>query len=94
MLSHDQEATLTLLGVSAGRDRRWQPLLVMDVGGGSSEVILVTPGADPVVGAFAVGSARLTDAVVTHDPPTGRGDRRAPVPGRRARGAVCRRRTR
>ena len=52
VLSHDQEATLTLLGVSAGRVLDG-PLLVMDVGGGSSEVILVSPGSTPVVGAFA-----------------------------------------
>ena len=68
ILSHDQEATLTLLGVTGGRGVD-DALLVMDVGGGSSEVILVAPGADPVVGAFAVGSARLSDAVVEHDPP-------------------------
>jgi exopolyphosphatase/guanosine-5'-triphosphate,3'-diphosphate pyrophosphatase len=69
VLSHDQEATLTLLGVTSGRGVE-DPLLVMDVGGGSSEVILVAPGDDPVVGAFAVGSARLSDSVVEHDPPT------------------------
>ena len=69
VLSHDQEATLTLIGVSAGRDLDGQ-LLVMDVGGGSSEVVLVSPGLAPVVGAFAVGSSKLSDAVVTHDPPT------------------------
>lgn len=68
VLSHDQEATLTLLGVTAGRGVDG-PLLVMDVGGGSSEVILVAPGSDPIVGAFAVGSARLSDSVVEHDPP-------------------------
>ena len=69
VLSHDQEATLTLMGVSTGRDVDGL-LLVMDVGGGSSEVILVAPGAAPIIGAFAVGSARLSDAVVAHDPPT------------------------
>ena len=69
VLDHDQEATLTLLGVTGGRDVGALSL-VMDVGGGSSEVILVAPGGAPVVGAFAVGSARLSDAVVAHDPPT------------------------
>ncbi len=54
VLSHDQEATLTLLGVSAGREPDGL-LLVMDVGGGSSEVILAAPGTAPVVGAFAIG---------------------------------------
>jgi exopolyphosphatase / guanosine-5'-triphosphate,3'-diphosphate pyrophosphatase len=69
VLSHAQEAALTLLGVTGGASVD-APLLVMDVGGGSSEVILITPGATPVVGAVAVGSSRLAAAVVTHDPPT------------------------
>ena len=69
ILSHADEAALTLLGVTGG-DPAEESIVVMDVGGGSSEVILVGPGADPVVGAFAVGSSRLTAAVVEHDPPT------------------------
>lgn len=69
VLSHAEEAALTLLGVTGGEPAE-EPLVVMDVGGGSSEVILVAPGADPVNGAFAVGSSRLTAAVVEHDPPT------------------------
>jgi len=70
VLSHQQEAALTLLGVTGGRAVA-APLLVMDVGGGSSEAILIAPGAHPVVGAVAVGSSRLSAAVVAHDPPTG-----------------------
>lgn len=68
VLSHEQEATLTLLGVTGGRPADG-PLVVIDVGGGSTEVILIAPDADPVVGAFPVGSARLSAAVVRHDPP-------------------------
>ncbi len=69
LLSHDAEAELTLLGVTHGRHPR-EPLLVMDIGGGSTELILVTPGGDPVVGVLPTGSSRLTAAFVTHDPPT------------------------
>ncbi len=69
LLSHDAEAELTLLGVTHGRHPR-EPLLVMDIGGGSTELILVTPGGDPVVGALPTGSSRLTAAFVAHDPPT------------------------
>lgn len=69
VLSHDQEAALTLLGVTQGRAGP-EALVVMDVGGGSTEVILVAPDADPVFGAFPVGSARLSSVVVEHDPPT------------------------
>jgi exopolyphosphatase/guanosine-5'-triphosphate,3'-diphosphate pyrophosphatase len=69
LLSHDAEAELTLLGVTHGRHPA-EPLLVMDIGGGSTELILVTPGGDPVVGALPTGSSRLSAAFVTHDPPT------------------------
>ena len=69
VLSHAQEAGLTLLGVTGGAQAE-EPIVVMDVGGGSSEVILVGPGVDPVTGAFAVGSSRLSAVVVEHDPPT------------------------
>jgi exopolyphosphatase/guanosine-5'-triphosphate,3'-diphosphate pyrophosphatase len=47
-----------------------EPTLVLDIGGGSSEVILLEPGADPVVGVIPVGSARLTAQHVEDDPPT------------------------
>jgi exopolyphosphatase/pppGpp-phosphohydrolase len=69
LLSHDAEAELTLLGVTNGRHPT-EPLLVMDIGGGSTELILATPGGDPVVGALPTGSSRLTAAFVSHDPPT------------------------
>ena len=69
LLSHEAEAGLTLLGVTHGR-RPGDRLLVVDVGGGSTEVIMVTPGGDPVIGALPTGSSRLTAAFVTHDPPT------------------------
>ncbi len=69
VLSHEQEASLTLLGVTGGRPVR-VPLVVIDVGGGSTEIILIAPDADPVVGAFPVGSARLAAGLVRHDPPS------------------------
>src|SRR6185436_18574252 len=47
-----------------------EPTLVLDIGGGSSELVLLVPGADPVVGVLPVGSARLTAAHVEDDPPT------------------------
>ncbi len=69
LLSHQAEAELTLLGVTQGRhppDR----LLVVDVGGGSTEVILVGAGSEPRVGALRSGSARLSSLIVRHDPPS------------------------
>ncbi|MGD8486320.1 MAG: hypothetical protein PVH07_06745, partial [Chloroflexota bacterium] len=47
-----------------------EPTLVLDIGGGSTEIVLLAPGADPVVGVIPVGSARLTAQHVEDDPPT------------------------
>lgn len=69
ILSHEEEAFLTVLGVLAGHPVE-EPLLVLDIGGGSSELVLLEPGADPVVGVMPVGSARLTAQHVEDDPPT------------------------
>ncbi len=69
VLSTDEEAELTLLGVLAGEPPD-EPFLLLDIGGGSSEVVLLAPGADPVIAVMPVGSARLTAAHVENDPPT------------------------
>jgi exopolyphosphatase/pppGpp-phosphohydrolase len=69
ILSYEEEALLTVLGVFGGRPVG-EPTLVLDIGGGSSELVIVEPGADPVVGVLPVGSARLTAAHVEDDPPT------------------------
>ena len=69
VLSHEEEAYLTLLGVTSGR-RVTSELGIVDVGGGSSEVVLVSPGRPARAGGVQVGSARLTAQVVAHDPPT------------------------
>ncbi len=69
LLSHEAEAELTLLGVTRGRPAT-DRLLVMDIGGGSTEIILAAPGSDPLVGAIPTGSSRLTSALVEHDPPS------------------------
>jgi exopolyphosphatase/pppGpp-phosphohydrolase len=69
VLSHEEEAELTVLGVLDG-EPPGEPLLVLDIGGGSSEIVLLEPGGDPVVGVMPVGSARLTAQHVEDDPPT------------------------
>jgi len=69
VLGHDEEAMLTLLGVTLGRPVHTD-MLVVDVGGGSCELVLA--GRDGVVRAagIALGSARLTQDLVHTDPPT------------------------
>jgi exopolyphosphatase/guanosine-5'-triphosphate,3'-diphosphate pyrophosphatase len=69
VLSERQEAQLTFIGVTAGW-RPHSPLLVVDIGGGSTELALFRPGRDFSVLALPIGSARLTNAIVEHDPPT------------------------
>ena len=69
VLSHEEEAFLTFLGVTAGRQAATE-VGVVDVGGGSSELVLAGPDRAPLASGIAVGSARLTARIVEHDPPT------------------------
>lgn len=69
VLSVRQEAELTFLGVTGGRAPSG-PLIVVDIGGGSTEVGVFVPGQPLQVVALPVGSARLTNLIVEHDPPT------------------------
>jgi exopolyphosphatase / guanosine-5'-triphosphate,3'-diphosphate pyrophosphatase len=69
VLSHEEEAITALLGVTAGR-----PIVrttaVVDVGGGSTEVLVATRGAEPVARGLPLGATRLTGFAIAHDPPT------------------------
>ena len=68
-LSHEEEAMLALLGVQAGRpvDRE---MVMIDVGGGSTEILLAGPERLPEAVGLPLGAARLTGVHVEHDPPT------------------------
>ena len=66
LLDGDEEATMTFRAVAA--DHRLEPgTLVLDVGGGSTE--LSVDGADAV--SLDVGAVRLTERFLASDPPTG-----------------------
>ena len=68
LLSGDDEALLTLRGVASGRTLE-QPTLVVDVGGGSSELI-VGDGAEVQFRVSTdLGSVRLTERYLRGDPP-------------------------
>lgn len=69
VLSVRQEAELTFLGVTGGRPPP-DPLIVIDIGGGSTEISLFVPDEELSVVALPIGSARLTNQIVEHDPPT------------------------
>lgn len=68
VLSHEEEAYLTLVGVMAGRPVE-RETLVVDVGGGSSEFCVVDPARRPSATGLRLGASGLTDRHVTHDPP-------------------------
>lgn len=69
VLTQREEAMLTLLGVTGGR-RVERPMLVVDVGGGSTEFVVATPDGPPSTGGLPLGATRLTGQIVRNDPPT------------------------
>lgn len=69
VLSHEEEAFLTIIGVTEGRPVTHETLVV-DIGGGSSEFCIVDAARPPRAAGLRLGSARLTDRFVAHDPPT------------------------
>lgn len=69
VLSEREEAVLTFVGVTRG-ELPDQPLIVADIGGGSTEALTFIPGDGIHVDHIPLGSARLTNAIVQHDPPT------------------------
>lgn len=69
IVTERQEGQLTYLGVTAGRSAA-QSVLVVDIGGGSSEIVSASAGQPLQVLSLASGSARLSRDIVDHDPPT------------------------
>ena len=68
VLEHDEEGFLTVLGLIHPHDRS-SPLLVGDIGGGSTEIVQLAPGRAPAAYGFSIGSARLMARVNYGDPP-------------------------
>ena len=71
VLTGEEEAALSFLGATAGLDPAAGPFLVLDIGGGSTELVTGTaPGVADRAVSTQVGSVRLTERHVRHDPPT------------------------
>ena len=69
-LSGDEEARLTFLGATSARPDREAPTLVIDIGGGSTELVTGRPGADPQFHVSTqAGSVRPTERHLHYDPP-------------------------
>jgi exopolyphosphatase/pppGpp-phosphohydrolase len=69
VLSHEEEALLTVVGVTCGWPVEHETLVV-DIGGGSSEFCAVAPGRSPRAAGLRIGSNRLSMLYVTSDPVT------------------------
>jgi exopolyphosphatase/guanosine-5'-triphosphate,3'-diphosphate pyrophosphatase len=68
LLAGDEEARLSFEGAVAGLDPATGPFLVVDIGGGSTELAV---GATTAVAACSIdiGAVRLTETELHHDPP-------------------------
>src|SRR3954466_1024650 len=67
----DEEARLTFLGATAARPPDAGPLVVIDIGGGSTEYVVGLPGKDPTFRVSTqAGSVRQTERHLREDPPS------------------------
>ena len=71
LISGDEEARRTMLGIRSGLPAGVSSVLGLDIGGGSTEFILGCPGSVPLVRSIDIGVVRLTERTLRHDPPTG-----------------------
>lgn len=70
ILSGDEEARRTMLGIHSGLPGDIKDVLALDIGGGSTEFILTLQGQSPVVRSIDIGVVRLSERLLHHDPPT------------------------
>jgi len=71
VIDGEREATLTFRAVVASfPDLRAGPLVVVDIGGGSTEIVLASGDDVQFRTSLPLGSVRLTEAFIRHDPPT------------------------
>ncbi len=69
LLDGAQEAALMVRGVSAGR-ASLDNTLVVDIGGGSTELVLAVDGAPVTSSSLDVGCVRITERFLRTDPPS------------------------
>ena len=69
LLSGEEEAALMLRGVTSGR-AGLDEALVVDIGGGSTELVLASGGEVACATSLDVGCVRLTERYLSSDPPS------------------------
>ena len=73
IISGDEEAVLSFRGALTALPDVPAPALVMDIGGGSTELVVGAGGASPTIDhglSLEVGSVRVRERFLTSDPPT------------------------
>ncbi|HTR42650.1 MAG TPA: Ppx/GppA phosphatase family protein [Pseudomonadales bacterium] len=70
IISGEQEAEWAFQGATTGTDFAKTPMLLLDVGGGSSEFIVGHGGHKSFARSFAIGTVRLMEKFPHADPPT------------------------
>lgn len=70
IISGEQEAEWAFQGATSGSDLAKTPLLLLDVGGGSSEFIVGHGGHKSFASSFPLGTVRLLETRPYNDPPT------------------------
>ena len=71
ILSGEEEARRTMLGIGSGLPAHVIDVLAVDIGGGSTEFINARKGQLPVARSIDIGVVRLSERLLLHDPPTG-----------------------
>lgn len=71
ILSGEEEARRTMLGIRSGLPAQIIDVLAVDIGGGSTEFINARKGQLPVARSIDIGVVRLSERLLLHDPPTG-----------------------
>ena len=69
LISGEEEARRTMLGIRSGLPLGVTDVLALDIGGGSTEFILDRPNQPPTVRSIDIGVVRLCERLLHHDPP-------------------------
>jgi exopolyphosphatase/guanosine-5'-triphosphate,3'-diphosphate pyrophosphatase len=70
VITGDEEARRTMLGIRSGLPEGFSDILALDIGGGSTEFMLDRPGRGLVVRSVDIGVVRLCERLLHHDPPS------------------------
>ncbi len=70
IISGEEEARRTMLGIRSGLPAGISDMLALDIGGGSTEFILDRPGSSPMIRSIDLGVVRLSERLLHGDPPT------------------------